>query len=410
LRLAFVVQRYGLDVSGGAEYHCRLVAERLARRAQVEVLTTCASDYITWANVYPEGAETLNGVRVRRFPVERPRDPYRFRDWSRQVMRPGHDEADELRWLEEEGPFSPALVRHVAARRADHDVFVFFSYRYYTTYHGLRALDRRALLVPTAEDDGIHRLAIFAPFFRLPGAIAYNSVEEREMIRAVSGNEAVPGEVVGVGSALPEAADPARFRRRNGLDGRFVLYVGRIDRNKGCDQLFEHFLRYRRDTGSPLRLVLAGQPVLPVPDDPAIVPLGFVPDQDKWDALAAADVLVMPSFFESLSMVTLEAWWAERPVLANGKCEVLRGQCRRANAGLYYSTYDEFREALALLESDEALRRALGASGRRYFEAHYAWDVIERKYDDLIAVVRSANEPASRPDRARDPSRDRAAG
>jgi glycosyltransferase involved in cell wall biosynthesis len=388
LRLAFVVQRYGLDVSGGAEYHCRLVAEHLARHATVEVLTTRAADYISWADHYPEGVEDLNGVVVRRFGVKRTRDPYRFRDWSEKVARPGHTEADELRWLEEEGPFSPGLVRHLEAHRDDHDVFVLFSYRYYTTYHALPLVADKALLVPTAEDDGIYRLSLFPPWFRLPAAIAYNSVEEREMIGAASGNRDVPGEVVGVGSALPAGLDGAGFRRRYGIDGRFALYVGRVDRNKGCAQLFDHFLRYRRETGSALRLVLIGQPVLEIPHDPAIVPLGFLPDQDKWDALAAADLLLMPSFFESLSMVTLEAWWAERPVLANAKCEVLLGQCRRANAGLYYSTYDEFREALFLLERDESLRRALGRNGRRYFDANYSWDVIERKYLDLLATVR----------------------
>ncbi len=391
MRLAFVVQRYGLDIAGGAEYHCRLIAEHMARHAEVEVLTTCATDYITWANHYPEGVETLNGIPVRRFRVKRPRDIVRFAEWSRVVEREGHTEEDELQWLRQEGPFSPRLVRHIERRRSDFDFFVFFSYRYYTTFHGLRAAGDRALLVPTAEDDGIYRLGIFQPFFRLPRAIVYNSPEERAMIEAAAGNEAVAADVVGVGSALPSALDGDSFRRRHGIDGRFLLYVGRIDENKGCRQMFAFFRRYRDETGSPLRLVLVGKAVLPIPQDAGIVPLGFLPDQDKWDALAAAELLVMPSRYESLSMVTLEAWWAKRPVLANARCEVLRGQCQRSNAGLYYSTYDEFREALALLESDEALRRALGQNGRRYFEAHYAWDVIERKYLDLLARVRAGS-------------------
>ena len=417
MKLAFVVQRYGLDIAGGAEYHCRLVAEHMARHAEVEVLTTCAADYITWANHYPEGLETLNGIPVRRFRVKRPRDPERFADWTDRVFRACDSHGprggaeftsaelrgdwgsrrsdpqlnDALRWLDEEGPFSPRLVRHVERHRDDHDFFVLFSYRYYTTYHALRAVRDKALLVPTAEDDGVHRLSIFPPFFRTPRAIAYNSIEERAMIARASGNDTVPGDVVGVGSALPERVDGAGFRRRRGIDGPFALYVGRIDENKGCRQLFDFFRRYREDTGSALRLLLVGKPLLPVPADPGIVHLGFLPDQEKWDALAACDLLMMPSRFESLSMVTLEAWWAERPVLANAKCDVLRGQCQRSNAGLYYSSYDEFREALALLEGNEGLRRAMGASGRRYFEAHYAWDVVEKKYLDLLGLVREEN-------------------
>jgi glycosyltransferase involved in cell wall biosynthesis len=286
-------------------------------------------------------------------------------------------------------------VKHLAAHRDDHDFFIFFSYRYYTTYHGLRAVRDKALLVPTAEDDGIYRIGLFPPFFRLPRAIVYNSVEEREMIRRVSGNDAVPGDVVGVGSLLPQTQDPAGFRRRHQLAGRFALYVGRIDDNKGCRQLFDFFRRYRSDTGSELRLALVGKPVLPIPADAGIVHLGFLPDQDKWDALAACELLVMPSRLESLSMVSLEAWWAGRPVLANAKCDVLRGQCQRSNAGLYYAGYDEFREALALLESDAALRAGLGANGRRYFDAHYTWEIIERKYLRLLERVRGEDEAAA---------------
>jgi glycosyltransferase involved in cell wall biosynthesis len=405
LKLAFVVQRYGLDIAGGAEYHCRLVAEHMARHAQVEVLTTCAADYLTWRNHYPEGREVLNGIPVRRFKVKRPRDPEAFADWTGRVFRGSPDPADELRWLEEQGPFSPRLVRHVERHRDDHDFFVFFSYRYYPTYHGLAAVRDKALLVPTCEEDGVYRLSIFPPLFRMPRAIVYNSVEERALIETVSGNLAVPGDVVGVGSALPGALDPQGFRQRSGLAGPFMLYVGRIDENKGCRQLFDFFRRYRAETGSRLALALIGKAVIDIPADAGIAHLGFLSDEEKWNALAASDLLVMPSRLESLSMVTLEAWWTERPVLVNGKCEVLRGQTRRANAGLYYANYEEFREALALLESDAVLRAHLGRNGRLYFDKHYTWDIVERKYLSLIAqassgarvgeLARSQADPAS---------------
>ena len=387
MKLAFVVQRYGLDIAGGAEYHCRLVAEHMARHAEVEVLTTCASDYLTWANHYPEGREVVNGIPVRRFKVKRPRDPEAFTDWTDRVLRASHDPADELRWLEEQGPFSPRLVRHIERHRDDHDLFVFFSYRYYPTHHGLHAVRDKALLVPTCEEDGVYRLSIFPPFFRLPRAIVYNSVEERALIQTVSGNGDVPGDVVGVGSALPSSLDPHGFRQRSGITGPYVIYVGRIDENKGCRQLFDHFRRYRGETASRLTLALIGKPVIEIPADAGIVHLGFLSDEEKWNALAASDLLVMPSRLESLSMVTLEAWWAERPVLVNGKCEVLRGQCRRANAGLYYTSYEEFREALALLESNPSLRAGLGRNGRLYFDQHYTWPIIEQKYLSLITTA-----------------------
>jgi glycosyltransferase involved in cell wall biosynthesis len=409
MRLAFVVQRYGLDIAGGAEYHGRLVAEHLSRDAEVEVLTTCARDYVTWANHYPPGESRENGVLVRRFPVDAPRDIERFAQVTARLfgeaarVEPGRvdaaaaaraSEKEALLWLDEQGPRSAGLLRHVEAQGFRYDFLVFFSFRYWTTYHALRAAARRAILVPTAEDDGVYHLPIFPPLFRAPRALVYNSPEERAMIQRVARNEDVPGEVVGVGSEVPTHLDPAAFRRRTGIDGPFLLYVGRVDLNKGCPQLFEHFLRYRAETSSPLRLVLIGQSLLDIPSDPGIVPLGFLPDAEKWDALAASLAFVMPSRLESLCMAVLEAFWAERPVLVNAKCEVLRGQCKRAQAGLYYATYDEFRESLALLERDPGLRTRMGRNGRAYFERNYSWEVVEKKYLDLLERLRAGDRAA----------------
>ena len=97
--------------------------------------------------------------------------------------------------------------------------------------------------------------------------------------------------------------------------------------------------------------------MLPIPKHPRIRHLGFLPDEDKFDALAAADLLIMPSQYESLSMVALEAWALGKPVLANGHCDVLRGQSIRSNAGLYYETFEEFAEALYAARSSRAARR-----------------------------------------------------
>lgn len=393
MRLAIVVQRYGADLAGGAELHARYVAERLARHAEVEVLTTCARDYVTWRNELPPGVGALNGLPVRRFPVARQRHPEEFGRRSEQVFRRRHSVADELRWLSSEGPASPALVRHLQRHGREYDYCIFFSYRYYHAYHGIRSVPRRAVLVPTAERDPALGLAIFGPTFRGVRAIMYNSVEERALIRNVAGNDAVPGVVVGVGSETPQDASARRFRRRTGITRRFALYVGRIDENKGCVELFDHFQRYAAGAPRP-DLVLAGSPVMAVPAHPRIRHLGFVTDEEKFDAMAAADLLIMPSYYESLSMVTLEAWAMGLPVLVNGACDVLHGQAVRSNAGLYYTNYEEFAATLRLLERDGRLRAALGDNGRRFFREHYAWPVIEQKYLDMLGRLRREDERA----------------
>jgi glycosyltransferase involved in cell wall biosynthesis len=380
MKLAFVVQRYGAEINGGAELHCRWIAEHMRRHHEVEVLTTRALDYITWKNSYPSGATTVNGVPVKRFSVRRPRRPDRFGRIQEFILESEHRESDEIRWLEEEGPRSPSLIRYIRRHRADYDHFVFFSYRYYHSYWGIRAVPEKSILVPTAERDAVIHLRLFSDLFTMPRAIVYNSHEERAMINAVSGNESVPGDIVGVGTVVPPEPRADRFRKKHGVARDYVLYIGRIDENKGFPGLFEHFLRFKAETGSPVKLVLIGSTVIGIPAHPDVIHLGFLDEQDKFDALDGARALLMPSFFESLSMVTLEAWAMGKPVLANARCEVLRGQCLRSNAGLFYEGYAEFREALALLLDSADLREALGRNGRKYYGDNYTWDRIEDKY------------------------------
>jgi glycosyltransferase involved in cell wall biosynthesis len=393
VKVAVVCQRYGADINGGAELHARYIAERLARHASVEVITTCAKDYVTWRNELPEGMETVNGLPVRRFPVSRERSPGDFGRHSWRVFDRRHSIADEIAWLASEGPTSPAMIDYLERSASNYDFIVFFSYRYYHAWHGVRRLSSKAVLVPTAERDAAIGLAIFGPVFRGVRAIMYNSHEERAMIHAATGNESVPGVVVGVGSDVPDRSDPGRFRQRFNMQRPFAIYIGRIDENKGCGELFNFYQRYAATFPRGLDLVMVGSAIMEVPKHRRIHHLGFLSDQDKFDALAAADVLIMPSYFESLSMVALEAWALGKPVLANGRCDVLKGQCIRSGAGLYYESYEEFAETLYSLESNGPLNARLGRNGREYFTRHYAWPVIEGKYLAMFEQLKRAPTP-----------------
>jgi glycosyltransferase involved in cell wall biosynthesis len=393
MKLAVVVQRYGAEINGGAELHARYIAERLARHASVEVVTTCARDYVTWKNELPAGVEQVNGVAVRRFPVAHERRPDEFGRRSVRVFNKTHSIADELRWLESEGPASPDMVSYLERTAKDLDFAILFSYRYYHAWHIARRIPGKAIIVPTAERDAAIGLSFFGPVFRGVRALMYNSPEERAMIVAATGNASVPGVVVGVGSEVPERGEPERFRRKFNRRRPFAIYIGRIDENKGCGELFSHFRRYAAAFPGGMDLVLIGSAIMQVPKHPRIHHLGFLDDRDKFDALSAADVLIMPSYFESLSMVALEAWALGRPVLANGRCDVLKGQCIRSNAGLYYENYEEFVEALYSLESNGPLNARLGRNGREFFKRHYAWPVIERKYLEMFAQLKKELPP-----------------
>src|SRR4029450_5127023 len=221
--------------------------------------------------------------------------------------------------------------------------------------------------------------------------VMYNSYEERAMIQAATHNEQVPGVVVGIGSEIPATSDAPRFRKKFDIRRPFAIYVGRVDENKGCKELFDFFQRYAATFPRGLDLVLVGSAIMSVPQHPRIHHLGFVDDIDKFDAIAASDLLIMPSFFESLSMVALEAWALGKPVLANAKCDVLKGQCIRSNAGLYYESGAEFVETLRAIEFNKWIAGSLGKNGRQYYRDNYDWPVVERKYLDMLQRLAGAS-------------------
>ena len=145
---------------------------------------------------------------------------------------------------------------------------------------------------------------------------------------------------------------------------------------------------YVRD-GGDASLVLMGVKLMQLPEERWIRFAGLLSERERLQALEAATVVVVPSPYESLSLLALEAFAVGTPVLANARSEVLVDHCLRSNAGLFYADRDEFVEALRLLMSDDALRAAMGRNGRDYIRKNYRWDVILAKYERLLAKIRS---------------------
>ena len=390
MKLAVVVQRYGLAIHGGTELHARYIAEHLASRADVEVLTTCASDDRTWANTFKSGTEKINGVQVRRFRVSRSRSAAGSTRLAERVFHETHSLADELKWIEAQGPVSRSLVRHLRKRGESYDFCLFFDYRYCHSFYGAHAVPSRAILVPRAERDEAIGARVFRDVFRGARAILYNSPEERSLIQAVAGNPQVPGVVVGAGADVPQNPQAGRFRQAHNIRGTFAVYIGRIDERHGCGEMFDLFQRYAGQPSSRLSLVLLGDAAMPIPAHPKITHVGALDDAAKFDALSAADVLIVPSRYESLSRTALEAWALGKPVLANAASDVLRGQCVRSNGGLCYGNADEFVGMLQAIEQNRWLSASLGKSGRQHFRDHYDWRVIERKYHEMLVQLQKA--------------------
>jgi glycosyltransferase involved in cell wall biosynthesis len=387
VNVAFVVQRYGPDITGGSETLARAVAERLAAQMRITVLTTCARDYVTWRNELPAGPSQLNGVEVVRFPVEEERDLEAFNRLSEPLYARPHSEADELVWLRRQGPYAPRLVEAVEKGKREWDAVVFFTYLYHPTYFGMRAAPERSVLVPTAHDEPPLRFGIYDTLFASARAFGFCSVPEMELVKARFGLGDRPAAVTGIGVEMADPGDIEGFRIRHDIRGPYVLYAGRIDAGKGCEEMVDFYDRYRRDHAGAAELVLIGRLAMDEPRVPGVRYLGFLSEDEKRAALAGARAVVCPSPFESLSIVLLEGMAHGTPALASARSPVLKDHCVRSQGGLYYSCAAEFSEALDLLVREPVLRQALGDNGRRYVRESYRWDAVLARYRGLIEAV-----------------------
>ena len=387
MKVAFVVQRYGAGITGGSETLARAVAERLAAQMQVTVLTTCARDYVTWRNEMPEGQERVNGVEVVRFPVEEQRDLEAFNRLSEPLYARPHSEADELAWLRRQGPYAPRLLEAIEKRKDEFGAIVFFTYLYHPTYCGLLAAPARSVLVPTAHDEPPLRFKIYDALFASARAFAFCSAPEMELVRARFGLGDRPAAVTGIGVEMADPGDVEGFRIRRDIRGPYVLYAGRIDAGKGCEEMVAFYDRYRRDHPGAAELVLIGRLAMEEPRVPGVRYLGFLSEEEKRAAMAGAYAVLCPSPFESLSIVLLEGFALGTPALASARSPVLKDHCLRSQGGLFYSSAEEFGEALDLLVREARLREALGENGRRYVRENYRWETVLSRYRGLIEGV-----------------------
>jgi glycosyltransferase involved in cell wall biosynthesis len=384
-KVAFVVQRCGVEVGGGAENLCLTIAQRMTKYWDVEVLTTCALDYMTWKNHYPPGLVEIGAAKVRRFRVTKQRNIKHFNQLSEKIA-PRIAEtslSEQEAWMKAQGPWSVDLINYVKKHQHQYDAFIFFGYLYATTYFILPLVADKAYLAPLAHDEWTIYMSMWDKFFAKPCGFIFNTPEERDFVQKRFSHINIDGPIAGVAVEPPAHYSAEQFRQQYNIQDPFLLYIGRVDPSKGCDELFEYFIELRSQESQPRKLVLLGQPMMTIPQHPDIIALGFVDEQTKWDALAACDLLVMPSPYESLSIVLLEAWLMKKPVLVNGKCDVLVGQCQRSNAGLWYSDKSEFEIALRYLTI--SVSYILGNQGSKFVEQQYKWQNVESLYDRYIS-------------------------
>jgi len=388
-KIAFVVQRYGESVGGGAETLCRVIAERMSSHWAIDVITSCAMNYVNrFENEFPSAVEVIHDVTVRRFGIDYLRsDNETFSRLDRKVLRREATREEEILWLKEIGPYSSSLLKYVTDFQHQYDLFFFFTYLYATTTLVLPAIREKSFLVPAAHDEPPIHARFFDDFFSLPKGLIFSTEEELAFLRKRTSGRMAGSFVVGVGVDPPKHLSPDLFRNTYRTHGTFLLYVGRVQKQKGCDELFEFYSALPLEVRRSYPLVLIGKSAMHIPENEYIIPLGFVSDEMKYSAMCAAELLIMPSKFESLNMVILESWLCGTPVLVNGRCDVLRGHCQRSHGGLWYTSFEEFQVCLEWMLADKNLLEILAENGRKYTGVQYSWDRVKRQYVGLVEDV-----------------------
>ncbi len=407
-KIAFIVQRYGAEVNGGAELHCRLIAERLNTVYDVEILTSCAKNHITWVDEYEAGVSTINNVQVRRFPMGNPQNRKKLRLISRKLYKktnwqkllrglglldayerliPSITDDDYTKWVQYQGPYLPQLIQYLKDNDSRYDALVFFTYLYYPTIEGLKISPKKSILAPTAHNEPAIYFPLFRQVFNSPKAILYNTLSEKRFVNHLFNNESVWSEIAGVGIDIVEPSGNVDVHDMIGADDDYIVYIGRVDALKGCAILCEYLIKYNQTAQKPVTLVLIGQVTMQVPADKNIKTLGFVDDDVKNTMLKNAKALVMPSFYESLSLVTLESMAYGVPVIANKNCEVLKDHIENSKAGFLFTDFADFKKALDTLFDPETDLSEIRENAKGYIAKNYTWAATLQKWQNAIDHV-----------------------
>jgi glycosyltransferase involved in cell wall biosynthesis len=383
--LRIVVPRYGASIVGGAESAMRQLGEALARRGwRVQVWTTTAVDEATWSSGFAAGVEHDGNVEVRRFPVRLRRHPWLFRQISRVAYHFPRDLRGERVWSIAQGPYAPALIDALA--HAEAVPTLFSPYLFHPTLFGLPAAPHPRILCPAAHDEPALRLELIRRAVLSADALWFHSPEEGDLLLAAHpAARRLPSQCGVVGIDAPTEVDEHAFATRHGIGGPYLYYGGRIASGKGLELLLAAAQLLHR-LNPQACLVLSGE-AGDTHRATWVRSVGHLDERERWEAIAGATAVVVPSSMESLSLLALESWALGRPCLLNAASPVLAGHAARSGGGFTFSTADELATRASQLIVDREAAAAMGAAGRAYVASRYRWDLAEERLRTLIAAT-----------------------
>ena len=408
--IAFVVVRYGLNINGGAEYHCRMLAERLTNDYNVEVLTTCVDNYRTGENLEFKEKEIINKVIVRRFKTN-PTHP-ELENFYKKKAKPAYKlrrflykchflaiasyffpiwhfkEKEELEALGSQVFHSPALFNFIKENKDNYKaiipITIDYSHVYYTTLYA----PEKTIVIPTMHYHNTAFRSTLTQVFTKAAYIAFNTTAEQKLARKIFGMHMAPHSIVSVGIELSAPSDWAVTQEKYNLPDEYMLYVGRVDQGK-LNNVYTYFLNYKKVyPNSDLKFVLVGKQYSDPFNHPDIIYTNFVEEQEKISIIQHAKIVINPSLYESLSLILLEAMALKKAMLVNGNCNVLKEHCHKSNnAALYYTNEKSFIDKLHMLDSSTNLRLEMGEKGYSYVNSNYDWNIIMNKLKHVIENI-----------------------
>ncbi len=381
MKLQFVVPRYGVEILGGAESAARMLAERIVRYCDwdVEVLSTCALDHISWENELAPGKSELNGVSVYRFINEQGRLPEFFELDAKLKLDPlAFTLAQSRDWVDLQGPISKGLLE--AIETSDAEFIAFYPYLFHPSVIGVTKAPSIKVLHPAAHDEPALYLDIFKKTFSAFDGFVYHAPAERRLAQRVMPIAHIPQITLGLGTIDPCGVGKAPSEIVNLGNSPYIISLGRIDEMKGSVYLAEFFIEYKKIFPSNHKLLFVGPDLVKLPRNEDIIVVGPVSEADKWDLLRGADLLISPSAYESFSLVIFEAWKSRVPVLVNSSCEVTLEHCKSSKGGVWFDSFRDFCSKLYILLTNSTIRSELAENGFTYTQDMYNWENLVGRY------------------------------
>ncbi len=393
LKVAIVIPWFGRDLKGGAEKHTfQVVTNLLLKGVDATILTTCSKSFHeSWShNHYKSGDSTEDNIPIKRFPVTKQRR-HKFDKSVKRLLSVEKDllkigvspvtKKDEKIYIEE-NINSPKLLQYIDEHKNNYDVFVFIPYLFPMSILGVNLVKDKAAMIPCLHDECYAYLQSVRHSINQASKLCFNSKGEYILAKTLYGPSIKKKSLVTGGGI---EIDLAKFDQPLDpiIEGKYLLYLGKRCKEKNTHTLIKDVEKYISQTGSDLKLVLAGPADLPIkPTTKQVIDLGLVSEEDKYKLLKHCTALVNPSINESLSRIIFEAWGAKKPVIVHQKCLATYEALKDSGfSGFAYNTHQDFLKILKQLDQgDTSLLHKMGVKGYHYMQEVTDWGKISDRF------------------------------